>query len=242
MEADLFADTLRGDVLDIGGELEPFEAQIIEAVAGHSSQGACCDASAACISGEPVPDVSGLMLADPQPDRPDDVCMLGDRELVWPKPESVGHECTGVIMGIGPREVREPALKLSVLARCVDEWSVVILPRPQHDGLVVKLHRLTVTGVAEPGSWLEVRRSTRSKEHALARFTNYVVKGLGEALAGGGVLENSETGKRRGWDSNPRTTERPSTVFETPTHMACFPFWERDCGPSEGGALHYALH
>jgi len=35
----------------------------------------------------------------------------------------------------------------------------------------------------------EVRRSTRSKEHALAGFTNYVVKGLGEALAGGGVLE-----------------------------------------------------
>jgi hypothetical protein len=47
---------------------------------------------------------------------------------------------------------------------------------------------------------------------------------------------------RRGRDSNPRWTVRPTTVFETRMCRGGIPLWERVCGLSKRGALHNALH
>jgi hypothetical protein len=48
--------------------------------------------------------------------------------------------------------------------------------------------------------------------------------------------------RAEGEDSNPRWTERPTTVFETRAGLGGIPLWERVCGPSKRRALHYALH
>jgi hypothetical protein len=48
--------------------------------------------------------------------------------------------------------------------------------------------------------------------------------------------------QRRGRDSNPRWTVRPTTVFERRAHLQGIPLWERVRGLSKRGALHYALH
>jgi len=92
--------------------------------------------------------VAGLVPADPQPYRPNDRTMLGDRELMGLEPERVRHEGVSVRVGVGPWDVGHPSLNLGVLARRMDRLRIVLSPRSHHDRVVVKLHPSTLSADA----------------------------------------------------------------------------------------------
>ena len=80
--------------------------------------------------GAPISDGAGVVLTKMQPDRPNDLRLLGDRELVGPEAELVRHKGASVVVGVGPREIREPALQLAVLACGMDSSRIAQAPAP----------------------------------------------------------------------------------------------------------------
>lgn len=82
----------------------------------------------------------GFVVGNVQPDCAHDLARLDDRELVGPESEFVVDESAGMVVGVGPRDGRDPALDLWVLTRRMDPRHVVLAPRPQDDQVVVKLH------------------------------------------------------------------------------------------------------
>src|SRR3954451_20501496 len=61
--------------------------------------------------------------------------------------------------------------------------------------------------------------------------TRQAVRQAGETLPDAGIVSGRQ---RRGWDSNPRWTKRPTTVFETAATRPRFPGLERN-SPRRGG-------
>lgn len=124
-EADLLGDSLGGRILDVGRELER--------VAAQPPEGTSRNPATAGLTGTPAADRAALPLAEPQPDRSNEPSVLCNRELVWPEPKRVGDEGASVVVGVGPRQPRQPALQLAIPARGIDPASVVLPPGAQHD-------------------------------------------------------------------------------------------------------------
>jgi hypothetical protein len=129
LEADLLRHALRGEVVKVRDQLEPFELEIFERVPAQEPKGACGHATSSGLARAPIADVARARIVHAHSDRSDDAAAFGDCELL---PTDSRHfssdERACVFLRVRPRDHRNPVLDLGVVARLDDRGNIVQRP------------------------------------------------------------------------------------------------------------------
>jgi hypothetical protein len=125
-------DPLRGEIVGIGDQVEPFERQLLKRVIAEHSQSVGRDTSAARVSDTPIANVSRLgRFVDAHANRTNKAACLFDGELVRTQVQRAADERLRVLLGVWTRSNRYPVLDLRVLACLQHRERVVLVPRTE---------------------------------------------------------------------------------------------------------------
>ena len=163
--ADLLGDPLRGHVVRVGDQLHALHAELLECHPRHETERRRADAAPTGVRGHPVADMTPVaVFVQPQVDGAEkSICLRvydRERQSLRAAVETPAHVGLGVVPSVRPRDERDPARDLGVLAGDHDRVQIVRAPWSEKKIAVSKLHASSL----RPGSG-----STSSRLHTPKR-------------------------------------------------------------------------
>ena len=141
LETDLFGNTLRGDVVGIGDEVDALKPKVVEPVPGEKAKSPCADALLARRCGDPVPDAPAVVVrvqAHADPAHNASVELDGERLVV--RQHLPTDERERVRLRVRRRDGGDPPRDVRVIAASYDRVDVVLRPRAEQKVAIAEYH------------------------------------------------------------------------------------------------------